>query len=315
MGVREIRRDAAVVAVESSARGLAGAVTVLVNAVTASNDEIQNNGLASLNPKELRKTFLKTLEAHPSLMAIMVADDDGLRYSLANRFDGIVECVPGRGDDTSTQFYLVDKNGAAKPTNTKYSFDRQALDKGLAEEFRQLNPGEISWRSIYRFINAGESMLTASTLVEEGGERYMMSFVFPVDAVARRLDGAEKGSAEKVYLYWESGKILPVTGLAAMPVTGDGATKALTPDKVEDPVIAGAARLLSGGNSRNQIPSFTKSTAKHGGLMSCPFPCLVTPCHWVWLFHARISSRPSPVILSCRCSVVSLSCLLSSPCL
>lgn len=96
-GVREIRRDAAVVAVESSARGLSGAVTVLINSVRNSNDEIGTRILFSLKPADLRKQFKKVFKQHQVITAVMVADEKGLVYMLTRTAAGVVETQPSQG--------------------------------------------------------------------------------------------------------------------------------------------------------------------------------------------------------------------------
>lgn len=252
-GVREVRRDAAVVAVENSARGLSGAVTILVNSVAASNEEIRAKGLASLNPEILRKRFMDTLEAHPNLIAISLSDKDGMLYSMSRRFDGLVECSLERNEAKAERWMVSGKDGVFRPSESKFSFDRTVADRNFAAEFAQLRPGDIRWRSTYRFLNDGEFYLAASTLVEEGGKEYMMSFMFPVEAVADQLVGAEKGSAERVYLYWKSGRVLPVAGLYEFSTFGES-SRVVDLDKIEDPVIHGAAQSLFDGKHQDGTP-------------------------------------------------------------
>ncbi|QGY40679.1 hypothetical protein GM415_11275 [Pseudodesulfovibrio cashew] len=242
-GVREVRRDAAVVAVENSARGLGGAVTVLVNAVTKSNDEIGAAGLSSLSPKALRARYRSMLAGHAALEAVLVSDEKGLRYSLAKRADGIVELVPGRGTENALRWTLLGKGGSATPTSPEWPFDREALDKGLADEWAHLQPGQVNWRSVYRFYASGEALLAASTPVEAKGEKLMISYVFPVKAVLRQLGGAEKGGAERIFLYWDSGKVLPVR-----EVTDGGGDDAAVhieeAGQIEDQVVDAAIQRL-----------------------------------------------------------------------
>ncbi|MEF2231981.1 MAG: ATP-binding protein [Pseudodesulfovibrio sp.] len=246
-GVREVRRDAAVLAVENSARGLSGAVTVLVNAVTGANDEIDLKILSSLSPESLRHTLSAMLERHPNLASVMVADAGGLRYMLSRRDDGVVETVPG-----SWRFVRAD--GTAEAMAPPVGFDRAVVDKALAAEFAGLQPGQVRWRSASRFHSAGESWLTASSLVESGGKQYLMSYVFPIDAVARQLEGAEKGGAERIFLYWASGLVLPISGLGVDQEQTGRVSRAFDADAVPDPVIAGATRMLAKGRAEAGKP-------------------------------------------------------------
>jgi hypothetical protein len=115
-GVREIRHDAAVVAVENSARGLSGAVTVLLNAVRNSNQEIGDGLLKSLDDGVLRKEFSTVLKDHQNLAAILVSDGQGLRYLLTRRFGGMVEAVP---DEMHTP-WAGPCSGTASPTTSRF---------------------------------------------------------------------------------------------------------------------------------------------------------------------------------------------------
>lgn len=271
-GVREIRRDAAVVAVENSARGLAGAVTVLVNAVTKANEEVRMKTLASLKPSELRATFGKALKDHPVLIAVLVSDAKGVRYSLAHRKDGLVEGVTGRDGDSTIAWTLFKENGTSQKTRLQEHYDRNAINAGFAEEFKKLEPGQVSWRSIYAMFSSGESWLTASTLVEEGGENFMVSFVFPVAAVISQLGGAEKGSAEKIFLYWPTGKVIPVADLETVDGREKAPFKAQPADEVDDPVIARATERL----------------ASAGEPLSAPFSYIVDDETW-WAYVMPLS--------------------------
>jgi len=256
-GVREIRRDAAVVAVENSARGLSGAVTVLVNAVSNSNSEIESKTLMSLKPAVLHTEFGKVFKQHSSLTAVMISDGQGLVYMLARRSNGLMETLPRRGEDRSTSWTLWKADGSRVDTDPKNVFERQAVDKTLSEEFKHLVPGKVNWRSSYRFHGAGESWITASSLVETGkGESFMVSYVFPINAIVNQLGGAEKGGAEKVFIFWETGKVLPIPDTDGAKVLGDRASKALPADKVEDPVIAEAAARLKADPGKHDAPFF-----------------------------------------------------------
>jgi hypothetical protein len=254
-GVREIRRDAAVVAVENSARGLSGAVTVLVNAVSNSNSEIELKTLMSLKPSVLHAEFGKVFKQHSSLTAVMIADGQGLVYMLARRPDGLMETVPVRGENLSTVWTLWRADGSRLKTKPASPFERQMVDKTLSEEFKHLMPGKVNWRSSYRFHGASESWITASSLVEtDNGESFMVSYVFPIDAIVNQLGGAEKGGAEKVFIFWETGKVLPIPDIDGEKVLGDRASKALPFDKVGDPVIAGAAARLAVDPDKHEAP-------------------------------------------------------------
>lgn len=259
-GVREIRRDAAVVAVESSARGVSGAVTVLINAVTASNDEIGTNVLKSLKSASLRSFFAGMMKKHPALASVMVSDGEGVQYVLTRRADGMLEGVPDTQGTTAMLWTHV-QSGVSRKVEANESFNRPSADAVLSAEFRQLRPGQVNWRSAAAFQHAGESWLTASTLVESGGEYVMVSYVFPIDAVIKRLGGAEKGSAEKIFLYWDSGLVLPVSDSDDGAVKGEVASQAFSSDQVVDPVVRQAAILL-GENGRNRKAPFSYTVDK-----------------------------------------------------
>ena len=252
-GVREIRHDAAVLAVESSARGLSGAVTVLVNAVAGANEEIDRKTLSSLRPESLRRTLTAVLGRHPNLASVMVADGKGLRYMLSRRDDGLVEAIPD-GEQGKERWLFIGQDGSSESAAPAPDFDHRAVDEALTAELAAMQPGQVQWRSASRIHASGESWLVASTLVESDGNHYLMSYVFPIDAVARQLEGAEKGGAERIFLYWPNGRVLPITGLdvdqggkgAASPVFDAGA--------VPDPVIAGATRKLAAAKAGANRP-------------------------------------------------------------
>jgi len=253
-GVREVRRDAAAVAVESSARGLSGAVTVLINAVTSSNDEMGVDFLASLKPASLRTSFSRVLKKHGALTAVMVSDGEGLLYMLTRQQSGLQEIVPVRKDGGTTRITLLKADGSAVEEAKKVHDDSSEFNDILANEFKHLMPGQINWRSSYRYYDAGESWLTASTLIVVNGQNYMMSYVFPVDTVVSRLGGAERGSAEKVFLFWDSGKVLPIEGAAQGEIQGDRASHALDAENVSDPVISKVSALLASGDKYRKAP-------------------------------------------------------------
>lgn len=256
-GVREIRRDAAVVAVESSARGLAGAVNVLMEAVANANGEIGTDFLSDLRPAGLRKAITRAFRHHDTLTSVMVSDDTGLLYMITRRPDSYLEVVPDPKSN-ETHWTLWDRKGKGAPFTPAQTFDRQLVDSTLAKEIVNLKPGEVSWHSTYRLHPSGESWLSASVLMDRNDRNYMVSYLFPIDAVINRLGSAEKGSAEKVFLFWDSGKVLPVSadskGAESGKVVGFRASKALEADKVEDPVIAGAARALADNRSMRTKP-------------------------------------------------------------
>ncbi len=254
-GVRDVRRDAAVFAVESSARGLSGAVTVLVNAVSNANGEIGSEVVESLKPADLRTEFRKIFDRHKALTSVMVADGQGLVYMLTRKPDGLAETVPGQDNDKSVVWTLWKTDGSHVDVGHKTNFDRQSVDKALSEEFRHLMPGQINWRSSYRFHHAGESWVTASSLVQTSkGVGLMVSYVFPIDAVVNQLGGAEKGGAEKVFIFWETGKVLPIHDSRDDKVLGDRASKALPADEVADPVIARASAQLTANSGKRKAP-------------------------------------------------------------
>ena len=236
LGVREIRRDAAVVAVENSARGLSGAVTVLLNSVRNSNQEIGKGLLKSLEPKALRGEFGAVLKEYPNLTAVMVSDGQGLRYLLTRRYGGMVEAVPDEMN-TGVAWTLLKDGKPDKEPFTGWDIDLNQVDHVLADEFDHLQPGQVNWRSAYRFHNVKEAWITASSLVESGsGEKLMLSFAFPAEALLSQLGAAEHGGAERIFLYWGDGRAMPVSGLGT-DVSPDQAGQALTPRQLPDPVV------------------------------------------------------------------------------
>ncbi len=245
-GVREVRHDAGVVAVESATRGLSGTITVLVNAVTRSNEEIGTKVFASMDPAWLERTFSAVLKQHPSLVAIMVSDSQGVKYFLRHRSDGLIEIIPNSAGTTGVHAELIAPDGKRKDVSGEYGFNRKAADLVLAEEFAHLKPGQVNWRSAARFHETGESWLTASSLVAAEGSHYMVSYVFPVKAVIDQLVGAEKGLAEKVFLYWTSGKVYPVVSEGSTIVDADAPAHA----SMADPVIEAATKLLENASKR-----------------------------------------------------------------
>ncbi|MBC18106.1 MAG: hypothetical protein CL942_13765 [Desulfovibrio sp.] len=236
-GVREIRQDAAVVAVENSAKGMAGAVTVLVNAITTSNQEMEEKTLTSLEPDRLRDILANRLKNNSNLLSIMLSDANGLRYMLTRKPDGMLEGVPSSDVPDKLQWVFIDGDGEVHDKGLDSTFDRRAADKALTDEFHHLQPGQINWRSAYRFHELGESRITASTLIDKGGEQYMLSYVLPVNALLNHLEGADPGGAEKVFLYWDSGKVLPVGGEVAS-LNGQDPSRAQSAGQVVDPVVA-----------------------------------------------------------------------------
>lgn len=235
-GVREIRRDAAVVAVENSAKGMAGAVTVLVNAITTSNQEMEDKTLTSLEPHRLRTILAEKLKRNSTLQSVILSDANGLRYMLSRKPDGMMEGIPLPDDPDSVQWVFIDDEGQAQKKEIDAQFNRQVADKALTEEFHHLEPGQINWRSAYRFHELGESRITASTLIDKAGEQYMLSYVLPVTALLNHLEGADPGGAEKVFLYWDSGKVLPV-GEGAVSRDGQNTSRAQSAGQVLDPVM------------------------------------------------------------------------------
>jgi len=245
-GVREIRIDAAVVAVESSARGLSGAVTVLLNSVRNSNDEISDGVISSMKPADLRKEFESIFKEHNMVTAALISDASGLRYMLTQRSSGVIEIVPARDGSGTVSWSLFRKDGTRDNDFKGWNLDRQNVDSVLADEFKHLEAGQVNWRSSNRFHNSSEAWTTASSLVEsESGEQFMLSVVFPIDALLSQLGGAERGSAERVFLYWNNGEALPVTGMDTGKIQGEHASRALSADKLADPVIKGAVSRLA----------------------------------------------------------------------
>ncbi|WFS61319.1 ATP-binding protein [Pseudodesulfovibrio thermohalotolerans] len=244
LGVREIRHDAAVVAVENSARGLSGAVTVLLNAVRSSNQEIGQGLLKSLKPDALRKELGAVLRKHESLTAVMVSDGQGLRYLLTRRYGAMVEAVPDEMHSALMSKLL--KNG--KPDNESFlegTPDLSQMDGVLSEEFNHLEPGQVNWRSAGRFHNVKAAWITASTLVESGGgERLMLSFAFQAEAILSQLNEAEHGGAERIFLYWGDGRAMPVSGLG-VNVPPESVGQVLTADELVDPVVRQAVTGLA----------------------------------------------------------------------
>ncbi|MCJ2164257.1 MULTISPECIES: ATP-binding protein [unclassified Pseudodesulfovibrio] len=243
-GVWEIRRDAAVVAVESSARGLSGAVTVLLNAVRNSNGEIGEGVLSSLEPGDLRKEFQKVFEKHPAVTAAFVSDVQGLQYMLTRRFGGVVEAVPDQNHMNMT--WTLYRNGNEQDADfTGWTVDLPQVNRILGEEFAHLEPGQVNWRSSNSFHHAEGAWVTASSLVEaQGGGRLMLSFAFPVDAILSQLGGAEKGGAERIFLYWANGVAMSVNAAGTESVREQGG-KPLRSDELSDPVVRTAVTRLA----------------------------------------------------------------------
>nr|WP_321514040.1 ATP-binding protein [uncultured Pseudodesulfovibrio sp.] len=245
-GVREIRRDAAMVAVESSARGLSGAVTVLLNAVRNSNDEISDGTFSSLKPQTLRKEFRDLFSKHSTVKAILVSDGQGLKYMLARRGMGIVEGVPGEDNHSSMKWTMFKGDGTIDTAFNGWALDRASVDRVLSDEFSYLKPGEVNWRSASRAFNARESLVSASSLMETvQGRKVMVSFAFPVSGVVSQLGGAERGGAERVFLYWNNGTALPVTGLGAGETGSNPTSRALAATEITDSVISKAVSGLA----------------------------------------------------------------------
>jgi hypothetical protein len=244
MGVREIRRDAAVVAVESSARGLSGAVTVLLNAVRNSNQEMGQGMLKSLKADALRKEFSAVLKEHQNLEAILLSDGQGLRYMLTRRFGGMVEAVPDEMHTVLKWALLKDAKPSDQPF-TGWALDLGEVDRTLSNEFNHLDPGQVNWRSAGRFHHVKVAWITASSLVDSGsGQHLMLSFAFPAEAILSQLSEAEHGGAERIFLYWGDGRAMPVGGLGE-DVGPDLAGQALTPEKLPDPVVRKAVSGLA----------------------------------------------------------------------
>lgn len=208
LGVREVRRDAARVAVENSAKGVSGAVSVLVDAVSSSNSEISIESLGSLAPDSLRANFSKTLTKHKNLIAIMLSDEAGLRYLLVRQADGWLEAVPQTAKDKSTRWAHISSKGTVSVVQPRQQFEPDTVNAALVKEFHLLKPGQANWRSTFDFVDDGESWITASTLIQSRGRKLMASYVFPIDVVIKYLNNAERGGAEKLFLTWESGKVL-----------------------------------------------------------------------------------------------------------
>lgn len=243
-GVREIRRDAAVVAVENSARGLSGAVTVLLNAVLSNNEEIGGGLLESLEPEDLRREFRKVFERHQNVAGVMVSDGQGLRYLLTRRFDGVIEGVPDTLHTRLAWSQFKDAGDKGTPFEGG-AVDLRDVDRSLAEEFAHLEPGQVNWRSSNRFHGVGEAWVTASALEEsKGGERLMLSLAFPVDAILSQLGGAERGGAERIFLYLGNGKAMPVVGVGdgVAPGVADAAVRG---GELSDPVLAEAVKRVA----------------------------------------------------------------------
>jgi len=254
-GVREIRRDAAVVAVESSARGLSGAVTVLLNAVRNSNDEISDGTLSSLKPKALRKEFRDLFAKHSSVKAVLVSDGQGLMYMLARRGQGIVEAVPRDDHGSQMTWTMFKSDGSSDTSFTGWGMDRASVDRVLVDEFSYLKPGDVNWRSASQAFNSRESLVSASSLMETvQGRKVMVSFAFPVAGVVSQLGGAERGGAERVFLYWNNGTALPVTGLGAGENANNPTSRSLAAQEITDPIIATAVSGLAAVGEMPKTP-------------------------------------------------------------
>nr|WP_287410517.1 ATP-binding protein [Pseudodesulfovibrio sp.] len=254
-GVREIRRDAAVVAVEGSARGLSGAVTILLNAVRNSNDEISDGTLSSLKPMALRKEFRDLFAKHSSVKAISVSDGQGMMYMLARRGQGVVEAVPDEDRSSQMTWTMFKSDGSSDTSFTGWRFDKRAIDRILVDEYSYLKPGQVNWRSANKAFNSRESLISASSLMETvQGRKVMVSFAFPVSGIVSQLDGAERGGADRVFLYWNNGTALPVTGLGAGGTAINPTSRALSPSEITDPIISQAVLKLGQIEKTPQAP-------------------------------------------------------------
>ncbi len=254
LGVRAIRHDAAVVAVKSSAQGVSGAVTVLVNAVTSSGDEMGIKSLVNMKQSTLRASLSKVLRKHDRLATIIVSDGSGMRYMLSRRSEGMMEIVPDKMNTTSLQWTYVKTDGAEIGVAQEYPLSRFLAGRALANEYIHLKPGLVNWRSANDFQAPGGAWLSASILKQVEGKNYMISYVFPVEAVISHLGSAEKGSAEKVFLYWSNGKVLPLDSVADEKQHSSGMAEALEVDKLTDPVVVGASEMLAKSKRNRKAP-------------------------------------------------------------
>ena len=280
-GVREFRHDAAVVAVESSARGLSGAVTVLMDAVVGSNSEIGAQAFAGSDPDEFRRQAMSMLKEHDMLKSVMISDGGGLRYSLVRSPDGVVETVVRRDEGTTVRV-VVQGDGStlvAKPMDKER---RKAIDAALADEFRHLDPGQVNWRSPYGMLaSGGESWLAASVLVQSGGQRYMASYGFPVEVIASRLGGAEKGECrEGLFILGQAARFClsrpeKENRAGASEKFGMG-----IPWMIRWSLRPLGCWLQAGMPGGCRFP--TSWTAKSGGDTCFRCPCSGTPCPWGW---------------------------------
>ncbi|QJB54933.1 ATP-binding protein [Pseudodesulfovibrio sp. zrk46] len=254
LGVRAVRHDAAVVAVESSARGVVGAVTVLINALTANNAEIGSKSLISMKPSVLRATLSRMIKGHDQLASIIISDASGLRYMLSRRSDGMMEVVPDKTNTSVFEWTYVRPDGMEYKSGAEYILSRFVVGRALANEFIHLRPGQVNWRSADMFQAPGGAWLAASTLIQADGKNYMISYVFPVDAVLSHLGSAEKGNAEKVFLYWKNGKVLAVAPTLEAGGVESALSEAMAVDKLTDPVLVAASDKLASSKAARRAP-------------------------------------------------------------
>lgn len=253
-GVREIRHDAASIAVESSGRGVAGAVNVLMSAVSRTDADLGGRELASLEEKYLRTKYQAILKRHQTLTGVAVADAAGLVFSLARGPEGLVEGV--RSADGKTMSWRVFREGADVRTLPGNAAERERVNRVLVELFRQLKPGQINWSSAYRIQRGGESWVSASQLLplKDNESDVMVSYMFPVDVVANQLAHAERGSAESIFLFWNNGKIMEIPLNGDAEIVGERAARAIAPDDAVNPAVSRAAKLLAARRTDRLAP-------------------------------------------------------------
>ncbi len=185
-----------------------------------------------------------------------------------------------RKDGGTTRITLLKADGSAVEEAKKVHDDSSEFNDILANEFKHLMPGQINWRSSYRYYDAGESWLTASTLIVVNGQNYMMSYVFPVDTVVSRLGGAERGSAEKVFLFGTAARFCPLKGLLRERFRETGQVMHLMLKMFLTRLFPRSRPYLLLVTSTVKRLSCSLSIRKRGGDMSCRCPCLAIQCLW-----------------------------------
>ncbi|WP_018123449.1 AlbA family DNA-binding domain-containing protein [Desulfovibrio oxyclinae] len=228
-GVRSFREDAAAMAVENSVKGLAGTVSVLVNVLSETGERQQFSGL---DDDQVRRRVMKVMRDRTLMSGILVSDESGLEMAVLREGEMLASGYPLDG----TFRWNVSKEDRQRLPD----INLDSLEHRLQSERAALKPGQFSWTSAYTFHGHGESWMTVSWLLGEKGR--MLTFILPVSVVVDQLARADRGEAQKLFLFWETERFMDI------PKVEDGETPspqaAVSPDELRDPVAAKAAEML-----------------------------------------------------------------------